>query len=100
MEQAPANPLYRQDTNPSHLRQLSSWSSTFIAQHLRLTLKNKIHAEDRLVVGDGMRSISVLEVSEETGAILSGERDMATHSVMALERIKDGGEGVVVADVS
>jgi len=99
LEQAPPNPLYRQDTNPSHLVQISSWASTFIAQHLRLTPKSKLHPEDRLVVGDGMRSISVLEVNEESGAIFSYDKDMATHSVMGLERIRDRGESVVIADV-
>lgn len=47
-----------------------------------------------------MRSIIVLDISEDDGKIYDDQRDMATHSVMGMESIKDGVEGVVVADVS
>jgi DNA damage-binding protein 1 len=56
--------------------------------------------EERLVVGDGMRSISVLDVDPKTGAIYRETRDMATHSVAGLGGVKDGGEGVIISDVS
>ena len=46
-----------------------------------------------------MRSIFVLEVDESSGEIFGDQRDMATHSVTALEGIRDGGDGVIIADV-
>jgi hypothetical protein len=55
---------------------------------------------DRLVVGDGLRSIFVLEVDEESGQVVGEQRDMATYSVCAMEGVKDGGEGVIISDVS
>ena len=56
--------------------------------------------EERLVVGDGMRSISVLDVDPKTGAIYRETRDMATHSVAGLGGVRDGGQGVIISDVS
>jgi len=53
-----------------------------------------------LIIGDGMRSVIVLDVDEGSGEVLGNEKDMATHGVKALEGVKDGGEGVVISDVS
>ena len=64
-----------------------------------MAVRSKLHNQDRLVVGDGMRSVFVLEVDDESGMIFGDQRDMATHSVTALECIRDGGDGVVIADV-
>lgn len=75
------------------LIELSAFASTFIAQHLS-------RVGDRLVVGDGMRSVFILDVDDGSGQIFGDQRDMATHSVMAMEGVKDGGEGVVISDVS
>ncbi len=91
--------IYRLDPNPPNLIELSAFSSAFIAQHLHVAARSKLHNEERLVVGDGMRSVFVLEVDEETANIYGDQRDMATHSVTALEGIRDGGDGVVIADV-
>ena len=79
---------------------LSEFSSVFVAQHLHIAPHSKLYNQDRLVVGDGMRSIFILEVDEESGMVFGEQRDMATHSVTALEGVRDGGEGVVIADVS
>jgi DNA damage-binding protein 1 len=51
-------------------------------------------------VGDGMRSVFVLDVDEGNGVIHGDQRDMGTCQVLGMEGVKDGGEGVVVADVS
>lgn len=91
--------IYRLDPSPLNLTELSNFSSIFIAQHLYVAPRSKLHNEDRLVVGDGMRSVFTLDVDEESGKIFGDQRDMATHSVTALEGIRDGGEGVVIADV-
>lgn len=47
-----------------------------------------------------MRSIFVLDVDDGSGKIYVDQRDMATHSVTALEGVRDGGESVIIADVS
>ncbi len=91
--------IYRLDPIGTHLDQVSSWGSAFSAQHLRVTPSTKIYPEERLMVGDGMRSVSILDVDEGSGEIHDIQKDMATHSVVALERIRDGGEGVIIADV-
>ena len=91
--------IYRLDLNSPNIIELSAFSSTFVAQHLHVASRSKLHNEDRLVLGDGMRSVSVLDVDEASGKIFGDQRDMATHSVTALEGIRDGGEGVVIADV-
>lgn len=85
---------------PPKLTEISIFASAFIAQHLHIAPRTKIHNEERLVVGDGMRSVFVLDVDEASGKIFGDQRDMATHSVTALEGIRDGGDGVVIADVS
>jgi DNA damage-binding protein 1 len=72
----------------------------FIAQHLSIAPRTSAHPEDRLIVGDGKRSVFVLDVDEGSGQIFGDQRDMATHSVMGMERITDGGSGVVISDVS
>ena len=82
------------------LTELSSFSSTFIAQSLFTAPPSKYQAEEKLIVGDGMRSVLMLEVDDESGMIYGDDRDMATHQVVALAGIKDRGQGVVVADVS
>jgi DNA damage-binding protein 1 len=82
------------------LTELSSFSSTFIAHSLFTAPPSKHQAEEKLIVGDGMRSVLMLEVDDESGMIYGDDRDMATHQVVALAGIKDRGQGVVVADVS
>lgn len=82
------------------LVELSAFSSAFIAQHLSVAPRTSEHPEDRLVVGDGMRSIFVLDVDEGSGEIFGDQRDMATHCVLGMEGVRDGGAGVVVSDVS
>ncbi|KAK4684331.1 hypothetical protein P7C73_g5851, partial [Tremellales sp. Uapishka_1] len=81
------------------LSEVASWSSAFIALHLSITPKSGSHTEDRLVVGDGMRSIFVLTVDEGSGQIYVDQRDMATHSVVALGGVQDQGPGVIIADI-
>jgi len=82
------------------LTELSNFSSTFIAHSLFTAPPSKYQAEEKLIVGDGMRSVLMLEVDDESGMIYGDDRDMATHQVVALAGIKDRGQGVVVADVS
>jgi DNA damage-binding protein 1 len=82
------------------LTEISHFSSLFIAQHLHVAPSTKLHGEERLVVGDGMRSVFVLDVDEENGVIHGDQRDMGTHQILGMEGIRDGGEGVIVADVS
>ena len=65
-----------------------------------MAARSKLYDKDRLVVGDGMRSLFVLDIDEDSGEVFGDQRDMATHSVTALEGIRDGGEGIVIADVS
>lgn len=82
------------------LQELSSFSSTFIAHSLFTAPPSKYQAEEKLIVGDGMRSVLMLEIDDESGMIYGDDRDMATHQVVALAGVKDRGQGVVVADVS
>jgi DNA damage-binding protein 1 len=82
------------------LTELSTFSSTFIAQSLFTAPPSKHQAEEKLIVGDGMRSVLMLEIDDESGMIYGDDRDMATHQVVALAGIKDRGQGLVVADVS
>ena len=81
------------------LVEVSSFSSTFVAQSLCISPPSKQKAEETLIVGDGLRSVLILDVDEETGKIWSDDRDMATHQVSTLSTITDQGPGVVVADV-
>jgi DNA damage-binding protein 1 len=81
------------------LTELSTFSSTFIAQSLFTAPPSKHQAEEKLIVGDGMRSVLMLEIDDESGMIYGDDRDMATHQVVALAGIKDRGQGLVVADV-
>lgn len=46
-----------------------------------------------------MRSICVLELAED-GTVAFEKRDMATHRVQAMDGVNDGGNGVVISDVS
>jgi DNA damage-binding protein 1 len=82
------------------LTELSRFSSTFVAQCLYTAPPWKHQAQEKLVVGDGMRSIIVLEIDDESGAIFSDQRDMATHQVSTMSSVKDRGQGTVIADVS
>lgn len=91
--------ILRLDSAPFGFKEVSHFASTFIAQHLYIAPVSKLHAEERLVVGDGMRSIFVLEVDDGSGMIYADQRDLATHQVMALEGVQDGGQGVIIADV-
>ncbi|WVF68077.1 hypothetical protein IAT40_002840 [Kwoniella sp. CBS 6097] len=84
--------------SPATLSDVSSFSSAFLASHLSVSPKSAVHREDRLIVGDGMRSVIVLSIDEGDGKIYDDQRDMATHSVVAMEKIADGGDGVVIAD--
>lgn len=81
------------------LVEVSSFSSTFVAQSLCISPPSKLKTEETLIVGDGLRSILILDIDEESGKIWSDDRDMATHQVSTLSTIKDQGPGVVVADV-
>jgi len=54
---------------------------------------------DRLVIGDAMRSILVLDVDERDGYIKWDQRDMSSHSVRALCQVRDDGPGVIISDV-
>lgn len=55
---------------------------------------------DRLVVGDAMRSILVLDVDKKDGSITRNQRDMSSHAVRALAAVRDDGPGAIVTDVS
>ena len=81
------------------LVEVSSFASTFVAQSLCISPPSKLKTEETLIVGDGLRSILILDIDEESGKIWSDDRDMATHQVSTLSTIKDQGPGVVVADV-
>ncbi|WVW86882.1 hypothetical protein I302_108937 [Kwoniella bestiolae CBS 10118] len=89
--------INRLSPNPPTLTEVSSFSSAFLASHLTV-VPSDIDGEDRLVLGDGMRSIIVLSVDEGSGKVYDDTRDMATHQVSAMGRVRDGGEGVVVGD--
>ena len=92
--------VHRLDLNPNILKEVSTFSSIFVAQYLYISPRSKLHSQDRLIIADGMRSVFALDVDEGSGQIYGDQRDMATHSVTALEGLRDGGDGVVVADVS
>lgn len=83
--------------SPPQLEEASNFSAAFIASHLRVAPKGKHCSHDRLVLGDGMRSIFVLDV-DEAGVVYADQRDMATHQVMSLEHVMDGGDGVIISD--
>lgn len=87
-------------TTPA-LHQVSSFGSMFLASHLHIATSPDGYSDgDRLVIGDGLRSVFVLSVDPESGEIESDQRDMATHRVMRLAGVRDGGESVIIADVS
>lgn len=90
--------IYRLDADG--LKEASSFANTFVASRLWTAPIDKLHPEERLVIGDGLRSVIVLEVDEGSGAICNDQKDMPSHRVMALQGIKDGGQGVIIADVS
>ncbi|OCF33570.1 hypothetical protein I316_04642 [Kwoniella heveanensis BCC8398] len=85
-------------SSPGTLNELSSFSSAFLASHLTVSPKSALHPDDRLIVGDGMRSIIALSIDEGDGKIYDDQRDMATHSVIAMDRINDEGDGIIIAD--
>ncbi|OCF61827.1 hypothetical protein L486_01489 [Kwoniella mangroviensis CBS 10435] len=89
--------INRLSPNPPTLTEVSSFSSAFLASHLTV-VHSDIDNEDRLVLGDGMRSIIVLSIDEGSGKIYDDTRDLATHQVTAMGRVKDGGEGIVIGD--
>ena len=78
---------------------VSTFPSVFVAQSLFVASASKLHSDDRLIVGDGMRSVLSLEIDRDTGDINGDRRDMATHGIVAMQGVKDGGQAVVVADV-
>ncbi|EIW71360.1 hypothetical protein TREMEDRAFT_71141 [Tremella mesenterica DSM 1558] len=90
--------IYKHEKASHLLIPTSRFASAFVAKSLVVAPPDKLHPEERLVVGDGMRSIFVLDIDEGTGMIMGDERDMATHSVMAMEGLRDGGQAVIVAD--
>ncbi|KAL1411075.1 hypothetical protein Q8F55_002024 [Vanrija albida] len=90
--------ILRLDASPATLREVSASTFAFEAHYLHVSPANKVHDEDRLVVGDAMRSILILDIDDESGVIRSDQRDMASHSVRALDGIEDGGPGVIIAD--
>lgn len=85
-------------SSPPSLEEASNFAAAFIASHLRLAPKTKQSQEDKLILGDGMRSVFVLDVDEQDGVIYSDQRDMATHQVMSLDTVVDGGDGVIISD--
>jgi DNA damage-binding protein 1 len=85
--------------NPVSLREVSSFASTFVAQHLHVTPVSRFYPEERLVVGDGMRSIFVLEIDAGSGEVFGDQRDAATYQVLAMGGVKDGGKAIVISDV-
>ncbi|WWC95424.1 hypothetical protein V866_002287 [Kwoniella sp. B9012] len=89
--------INRLSPNPSTLTEVSSFSSAFLASYLTV-VPSDIDNEDRLVLGDGMRSIIVLSIDEGSGKIYDDTRDLATHQVTAMGRVRDGGEGIVIGD--
>nr|XP_018260261.1 uncharacterized protein I303_07178 [Kwoniella dejecticola CBS 10117]OBR82419.1 hypothetical protein I303_07178 [Kwoniella dejecticola CBS 10117] len=87
-----------------NLVETSSFTSAFLASHLTVTpattstTGSNLTAEDRLVLGDGLRSIIVLSVDEGDGKIYDDTRDLATHAVNAMGPVTDDGEGVIIGD--
>lgn len=55
---------------------------------------------DYLVVGDGMRSIILLRIDEDSGKITAAHRDMAALSVRGIEVLSNDYGQLLVADVS
>ena len=92
--------ILRIDASPFAFKEVSQFSSAFLAQHLYVAEATKTHRDPRLIVGDGMRSIFALEVDDESGTIYADQRDLATYQVMGLEGIHDNGQSVILADVS
>ncbi|ORX37687.1 CPSF A subunit region-domain-containing protein [Kockovaella imperatae] len=82
----------------SFLEVCDTFSSVFVAQHLLVVPPTKLHSTPRLIVGDGMRSLCVLEVDLALATVWSEDKDMATHQVMALQNVKDQGQGCIIAD--
>ena len=82
-----------------NLVEVSTFVSAFVPEHLSIAPASKSCPDDRLVVGDGMRSIFVLDINEGSGRIEGEQKDLVTHSVTAMGSIRDGGDGIVIADV-
>ena len=70
------------------------WGCAFIA----CTLSNP--ASNKLVVGDAMRSMSVLRVSEESGRISELARDCDPYWSTAVEQLDDATQTYIGSDVS
>lgn len=92
--------MHRLDHNSVELEETSSWASAYVISSLSVLPPSHIRPEGALIVGDGMRSVIVLNVDEGDGMIYDDERNMATHGVAALGLLKDKGDAVVVSDVS
>lgn len=90
--------MLRLQAQPPRLAEVSSFSNAFEPRYLA-TL-GESWSRDRLVVGDGMRSIIVLEISEGSGESFNSSRDMSAHSVRALGTMSDTEHDVVISDVS
>nr|XP_019009308.1 uncharacterized protein I206_05956 [Kwoniella pini CBS 10737]OCF48089.1 hypothetical protein I206_05956 [Kwoniella pini CBS 10737] len=85
-----------------NLVETSSFTSAFLASHLIVipasNTSSNVTPEDRLVLGDGLRSIIVLSIDEGDGNIYDDTRDLATHTVNTMGRVRDNGEGVIIGD--
>ncbi|KAE8541647.1 hypothetical protein D1P53_001817 [Cryptococcus gattii VGV] len=90
--------MHRLDHNSVELEETSSWASAYVISSLSVLPPSHIRPEGALIVGDGMRSVIVLNVDEGDGMIYDDERNMATHGVTALGLLKDKGDAVVVSD--
>ncbi|OWZ42004.1 DNA damage-binding protein 1 [Cryptococcus neoformans C23] len=90
--------IHRLDHNPVELEETSSWASAYVISSLSVLPPSLMRPEGALIVGDGMRSVIVLNVDEGDGMIYDDERNMATHGVTALGLLKDKGDGVVISD--
>lgn len=79
----------------------SSWGSAFVAEHLSLLpiVAGEAGPPATLIVGDSMRSISMIHVSE-VGVLEKERRDLSTHWVTGMHPIRDGGQAAVISDVS
>lgn len=79
--------------------ELDKCTFAFAAQFLAVS-PGGAQGRDVLVVGDAMRSVLVLDVDPDSGAIAAHERCMDAHAVRSLAPVRDDGAGVVITDVS
>ncbi|WVO14336.1 hypothetical protein L204_101968 [Cryptococcus depauperatus] len=85
------------DSN-SRLKEIDSWTSVYVASHL-LTLPPHHQHREALVVGDGMRSVSLLRFSKDQERGFEQDRKMETHGVTSMGLVMDQNlQSIVVAD--